>query len=77
MRPCALCDYYDVGEAHRAAWSYRDAYREVDRISGLVSFEPDIVEVSLDGARLSAEPGQSVVPHGVDRGLDADEVGIR
>ena len=27
-----LCDYYDVGDAGRAAWSYRDAYREVDRV---------------------------------------------
>ncbi|MGW0084830.1 DUF427 domain-containing protein [Streptomyces sp. NPDC003393] len=70
-----LCDYYDIGDAQRAAWSYRDAYREVDRIGGLVSFEADKVEVRLDGERLHPEPGQSVVPHGVDRGLDVDEVG--
>ncbi|MFJ9535785.1 DUF427 domain-containing protein [Streptomyces sp. NPDC101225] len=72
-----LCDYYDVGEARRAAWSYRDAYREVDRIGDLVSFEPDQVEVFLDGRRLYLEPGQKVVPHGVDRGLDAAEVHAR
>ena len=72
-----MCDYYDVGEAHRAAWSYRDAYREVDRISDLVSFEPDMVEVRLDGVKLDLEPGQGVVPHGVDRGLDVDEVRTR
>ncbi|MFE7167843.1 DUF427 domain-containing protein [Streptomyces sp. NPDC057616] len=69
-----LCDYYDIGEAGRAAWTYRDAYREVDRITDLVSFEPDQVEVYLDGVRLRLEPGQKVVPHGVDRGLDAAEV---
>ncbi|MFJ9539138.1 DUF427 domain-containing protein [Streptomyces sp. NPDC101225] len=68
-----LCDYYDIGDASRAAWSYRNAYREVDRISDLVSFEPDQVEVYLDGTRLHLEPGQNVVPHGVDRGLDASE----
>ncbi|WP_069467419.1 DUF427 domain-containing protein, partial [Actinacidiphila rubida] len=39
-----LCDYYDIGDARRAAWSYPDAYREVDRIGGMVSFEPDAVE---------------------------------
>ncbi|MGW5498732.1 DUF427 domain-containing protein [Streptomyces olivaceoviridis] len=69
-----LCDYYDIGDARRAAWSYRNAYREVDRISDLVSFEADKVEVHLDGTRLRPEPGQNVVPHGIDRGLDADEV---
>lgn len=68
-----LCDYYDVGAAHRAAWSYPEAYREVDRIGGLVSFEPDRVEVTLDGTLLHLEPGQGVVPHGADRGLDPDE----
>ncbi|MEU1203604.1 DUF427 domain-containing protein [Streptomyces sp. NPDC005813] len=68
-----LCDYYDIGDARRAAWSYRNAYREVDRIDDLVSFEPDQVEVRLDGTRLHLEPGQQVVPHGIDRGLEVDE----
>ncbi|MEV7323081.1 DUF427 domain-containing protein [Streptomyces sp. NPDC093970] len=72
-----LCDYYDIGDAHRAAWTYRDAYREVDRIGGLVSFEADKVEVRLDGGLLRPEPGQGVVPHGADRGLDTDEVATR
>ncbi|MGW3070696.1 hypothetical protein ACWDA8_46600, partial [Streptomyces sp. NPDC001130] len=27
-----MCDYYDIADARRAAWSYRSAYREVDRI---------------------------------------------
>ncbi|MGW6405128.1 DUF427 domain-containing protein [Streptomyces sp. NPDC055134] len=69
-----LCNYYDIGDAHHAAWSYTNAYQEVDRISGLVSFEADRVEVHLDGTRLYLESGQNVVPHGVDRGLDVDEV---
>jgi uncharacterized protein (DUF427 family) len=68
-----LCSYYDVAGARRAAWSYPDAYPEVGRVSGLVSFEPDQVEVLLDGTRLRLEPGQSVVPHGPDRDLTTDE----
>ncbi|MFD7439228.1 DUF427 domain-containing protein [Streptomyces sp. NPDC059861] len=72
--PCkGLCDHYGIGEARRAAWTYRDAYRQVDLVSDLVSFEPDKVEVSLDGRPLRLEPGQNVVPHGIDRGMDAHE----
>jgi uncharacterized protein (DUF427 family) len=69
-----LCSYYDIGDAHRAAWSYEDAWTDVRRVSGLVSFEPDKVEVHLDGARLRLEPGQSVSPHGPDRDLTTDEL---
>ena len=29
-----LCSYYDIGDAHRAAWSYLDAWPEVGRIGG-------------------------------------------
>ena len=72
-----LCSYYDIGGSRRAAWSYLDAWPEVGRISGLVSFEPDKVEVYLDGARLRLEPGQTVVPHGVDRDLTTDEMDHR
>jgi uncharacterized protein (DUF427 family) len=68
-----LCDYYDIGDAHRAAWSYRDAYREVDRIDDLISFEPDKVTVTIDGEQLRLVPGQQVVPHGPDRGLTPEE----
>jgi uncharacterized protein (DUF427 family) len=64
-----LCSYYDIGDARRAAWSYREAYTEVSRISALVSFEPDQVSVELDGTRLHLEPGQAVIPHGPDRDL--------
>lgn len=69
-----LASYYDIGDASRAAWSYQDAWTEVRRISGMVSFEPDKVSVRLDGSRLELEPGQSVVPHGVDRDLTVDEL---
>ena len=68
-----ICSYYDIGDARLAAWSYPDAYAEVGRISGLVSFEPEIVAVYLDGKQLHLEPGQTVIPHGPDRGLDAGE----
>lgn len=64
-----ICSYYDLGDAPRAAWSYPEAYPEVGRISGLVSFEPDVVDVQLDGAPLRLEPGQAVLPHGPDRDL--------
>jgi uncharacterized protein (DUF427 family) len=70
-----LCSYYDIGDARQAAWSYEDAWTEVARISGLISFEPDKIEVQLDGARLRLEPGQGVIPHGVDRNLSLDETG--
>jgi len=68
-----LCSYYDTSDARLAAWSYREAYPEVRRISGFVSFEPDIVSVQLDGKQLRLEPGQTVVPHGPDRELTVAE----
>jgi uncharacterized protein (DUF427 family) len=68
-----LCSYYDIGDARLAAWSYREAYPEVGRISDLVSFEPDIVLVELDGIQLRLEPGQTVIPHGPDRDLTVVE----
>jgi len=68
-----LCSYYDIGAARLAAWSYREAYPEVGRISGLVSFEPDLVSVQLDGAQLRLEPGQTVIPHGPDRDFTVAE----
>ncbi len=69
-----LADYYSIGDHKRAAWSYIDAWQESTHISNLVSFEPDKVEVWLDGRRLHLEPGQTVVPHGVDRDLDSREI---
>lgn len=69
-----VCSYYDIAGGHRAAWSYREAYTEVARVSGLISFEPDKVTVELDGQALHLEPGQTVIPHGVDRDLTVDEL---
>jgi uncharacterized protein (DUF427 family) len=69
-----LCDYYDIADARRAAWSYPDAYAGVARICGLISFEPGLVEVDLDGIRMRPEPGQAVIPHGPDRDLTPAEV---
>ncbi|MET0456901.1 MAG: DUF427 domain-containing protein [Mycobacterium sp.] len=69
-----LASYYRIGDHPSAAWSYPDAWAEVERVRNYVSFEPDKVEVYLDGTRLHLEPGQSVIAHGVDRGLDADEI---
>jgi uncharacterized protein (DUF427 family) len=69
-----LCSYYDIGDGRLAAWSYPDAYPEVRRISSLVSFEPDIISVNLDGTQLRLEPGQTVIPHGPDRELTVAEV---
>jgi uncharacterized protein (DUF427 family) len=69
-----LCSYYSIDDARLAAWSYPEAYPEARRISNMVSFEPDIVSVHLDGAQLHLEPGQTVVPHGPDRNLDVAEI---
>jgi uncharacterized protein (DUF427 family) len=69
-----LASYYDIGDHKRAAWYYPQAWPEVARISNFVSFEPDKVEVFLDGKKLALEQGQRVMPHGIDRGLDPDEI---
>jgi uncharacterized protein (DUF427 family) len=68
-----LASYYDIGDSKGAAWSYPQAWTEVARVSNLVSFEPDKVEVFLDGKLLTLEPGQTVIAHGLDRGLDPDD----
>jgi len=64
-----LCSYYNIGDARLAAWSYPEAYSEVGRIHNLVSFEPDVVSVQLDGVPLHLASGQTVIPHGPDRDL--------
>ncbi|MFI5733277.1 DUF427 domain-containing protein [Kribbella sp. NPDC051587] len=69
-----VCSYYDIGTTSQAAWSYEDAWTEVRRVSGLVSFEPDKVHVELDGTQLRLEPGQGVISHGVDRDLTVEEL---
>ena len=69
-----LASYYDIGDRRRAAWSYTQAWTEVARVRNLISFEPDKVDVHLDGRQLELEPGQNVLPHGVDRGLGPAEI---
>jgi uncharacterized protein (DUF427 family) len=69
-----LASYYDVGDRKRAAWSYVNAWPEVARVRNFVSFEPDKIDVYLDGEQLHLERGQTVIAHGVDRGLDPDEI---
>ncbi len=70
-----LCSYFDVGGVSRAGWAYLEPYREVDRIAGHISFEPDKVTVTIDGRQLHPEPGQNVISHGPDRGLTVEEAG--
>jgi uncharacterized protein (DUF427 family) len=72
-----VCNYYNIGDARLGAWSYREPFSEVGRISDLVSFEPDIVSVQLDGTQLRLEPGQTVIPHGPDRELTVAEAHAR
>jgi uncharacterized protein (DUF427 family) len=69
-----ICSYYNIREAHLAAWCYPQAYAEVGRIGGWVSFEPGVVEVQIDGVQLRHATGQEVLPHGADRDLDAMHV---
>jgi uncharacterized protein (DUF427 family) len=70
-----LASYFNIGNAQKAAWSYEEAWPEVRRVSGYISFEPGKIAVHLDGTRLQPEPGQTVIPHGIDRDLTTDEVG--
>ena len=69
-----IAGYYSVAGIPDAAWFYRDAFPEAARIDDLVSFEPDKLDVFLDGKQLVLESGQTVVAHGVDRGLEPEEV---
>ena len=70
-----IASYYDIEDARNAAWSYRAPLDDMAAIGDLVSFEPDRIEVTLDGQRLELEPGQNVTSHGVDRNLDIGEAG--
>src|SRR5262245_56413276 len=69
-----LASYYDIGDHEKAAWSYLRAWPEVARVSNLVSFEPDLIDVFLDDRKLALELGQAVKEHGIDRTLDPDEM---
>src|SRR5262245_19886467 len=70
-----LASYYNVGAARNAAWSYRAPFDEVERIGDLVSFYPEKVTIPIDGEKLEAVPGQSVLAHGPDRNVSVDEIG--
>jgi uncharacterized protein (DUF427 family) len=70
-----VASYYDIDGVEHAAWSYRAPMQDMAAIGDLVSFEPDRVEVTLDGERLALEAGQGVVAHGIDRNLSVDEAG--
>jgi hypothetical protein len=70
-----IASYYDIGGVGHAAWSYRAPLDDMAAIGDLVSFEPDRVEVTLDGKRLELEPGQTVISHGIDRNLSIGEAG--
>jgi hypothetical protein len=50
------------------------AWEEVARISDFVSFEPDKVDVFIDGKQLGLEPAEPVTLYGSDRGLDLEEL---
>jgi uncharacterized protein (DUF427 family) len=70
-----IASYYDIDGTQNAAWSYRTPLDDMAAIGDLVSFEPDRVDVTLDGQRLELEPGQKVSSHGIDRNLDIGEAG--
>jgi len=68
-----VAHYFDVVAAgHRApaaAWAYPEALPESARLRGYVSFDPGLLEVSVDAERLLPAAHQQVVPAGADRDL--------
>ena len=70
-----VAHYFDVVAGGRrvpaAAWSYPEALPESARLAGYVSFDPERVEVWIDGRRLAAAAHQEVVTAGTDRDLAA------
>ena len=70
-----VASYYDISRARNAAWSYRAPLEAMARIADMVSFEPDLVAITIDGETLEPVPGQTVVEHGADRNLSVDEIG--
>ena len=72
-----ICSYYDIVDSRQAVWYYEHPFEEVRRIANHLSFEPDKVQVDLDGKRLKLESGQNVISHGADRNLTVDEIAPR
>jgi uncharacterized protein (DUF427 family) len=70
-----LASYYDIGDARKAAWSYRAPFEDVARIADLLSFYPEKVTITIDGEKLEPAAGQNVISHGADRNLSVDEIG--
>jgi uncharacterized protein (DUF427 family) len=70
-----IASYYDIDGIRHAAWSYRAPIDDMAAIADMVSFEPDRVEITLDGERLEPKPGQNVTSHGIDRDLTIGEAG--
>src|SRR5262245_38207107 len=64
-----------ISTAHkRAAWSYMRAGPRQHASPASSLFDPDEVEAVLGGKRLVLAPGQTVIPHGIERGLDPGEI---
>jgi hypothetical protein len=53
---------------------YVKAWPGVARVSNLVSFEPNVIDVLLDDRKLALEPGQAVKEHAIDRNFDPEEI---
>lgn len=51
-----LASYYNIGDRAGAAWSYPRAWPEVARVTGLVSFEPDKIDVSWTARNSPSNP---------------------
>ncbi|MGQ0845411.1 MAG: DUF427 domain-containing protein [Sporichthyaceae bacterium] len=68
-----VADHWQVEGAWAGAFSYPDPYPEADRIRGHLSFDPDALDVTIDGVPLRATTGQAVLPDGSDRALGAAE----
>jgi uncharacterized protein (DUF427 family) len=69
-----MASYYSVGERARAAWPYLNAWPGADRAHNLVSFDPDKIDVFLDGELLHAGPAPTAVDGSIERGLRSDEI---
>ena len=66
----------DGRRAAAAAWSYPEALPESARLAGYVSFDPEQLEVTLDGERLRPAAHQQVVATGTDRNLTNSPTGL-
>lgn len=73
-----IAHYFDVvarrERVRAAAWSYPEALPESARLAGYVSFDPELVDVCLDGERLLPAKHQQVVATGTDRELTAHAI---